>query len=210
MGLKVVRLVLNGISISYSETRKPRPCPRCAYCGEGDYWNVVWPAGIGLCRYVTDRFDRSTVRRWKVVDLGCGTGIGGLCLGMMGAHVTFVDHIPNALDVVEKNCRRNGINVFRTLCCCWRNPATLRRMGRYDVVLGGDILYSANDARWVAAFVETALKPRGTAVFSDPGRNGCDIFSRRLARSGFQTTVKSVGASRAHTQRMRIVIVKRY
>ncbi len=200
MGSKIRRLVSNGIAIRYAEARKSR-CV-CEYCGDGGYWNVVWAGGKALYQYVTNELSQHRVWGSRVVDLGCGTGIAGLGLAKMGAYVTFVDHIPHALRQVQKHCKLNGVKGYRIRCLCWRDPAAWKKIGQYDLVLGADITYSFDDLKWLENVLKLSLKPRGIAIFSDPGRSGFDAFLGRITRSGFDVTLKWIDA-------VRILVAKR-
>src|SRR6266849_4981007 len=42
------------------------------------YWRRVWPAGLGLAAYITDRFGADGLRDRQVLDLGCGVGLIGI------------------------------------------------------------------------------------------------------------------------------------
>ena len=72
------------------------------------YWRRVWPAGVGLAAYITDRFGADGLRGRQVLDLGCGVGLIGIVCGRLGASVTFLDREAAALAAVRRNCRRNG------------------------------------------------------------------------------------------------------
>jgi len=205
---RIRRIVVNGMSVRYAEARKPKCATRCNYCGEGDYWNRVWPSGITLCKFLATRLGQSS-RKWSdVVDVGCGTGIAALALARLGANVTFVDHIPQALNIVEKNCLLNGIRTFRTVCACWRDPGTRKSIGRFDMVIGADILYDPRDVRLVGGLMRNILKPGGFGILADPGHVSSDKILRELRRSVLNVDLRWISVSGRGPDEIRLIFVK--
>ena len=48
--------VTDTISVELVEICNWRPdFPACEYCGDNEYWNIVWPTGLALARYLAER-----------------------------------------------------------------------------------------------------------------------------------------------------------
>eukprot|EP00977_Amphora_coffeiformis_P013137 scaffold3400_cov169-Amphora_coffeaeformis.AAC.1 len=120
----------------------------------------------------------TTTTTVRILELGSGTGLGGLALlrhvpqntidEQPPCHVTLTDADPEALDLCRRNAILNGVKACTTVRpLTWGTsiddvPIELR--GTMDVVLAADILY---DIRMVPAIRQTALtccKPH-TGVF---------------------------------------------
>ena len=166
-------------------SRRPTTA-KCAYCGEGEYWNEMWPSGLALSKFLVKRFPEDRLRGLKVLVVGCGVGLEGLVLGRKGCTVSLLDHVPEALQIVQQNASLNSIDSIRTICCCWHDPDQVKRIGEYDVLIGADVIYEENKMHFIGAIIRHALKKNGMAIFADPVRSGVMAFFRHLSRSGFQ------------------------
>ena len=127
------------------------------------YWAVLWRSGVALARELAD----AQLRRRRVVELGCGLGLPSLVAARAGADVLATDEDPEALELLERNARENGVTVT-TARADWRDPGDLIARGPFDVALAADVLYEREAG---AALV--ALLPRlaGEVWLADPGRD---------------------------------------
>ena len=103
-----------------------------------------------------------------MLDLGCGLGPCGLAAGCRGARVTFLDWEPRALELVAASAGDNGWRdgTFDLVVGDWRRPPL---MGKFDLILGADVLYERRNGPTVAAFITDHLQPDGEAWIADPG-----------------------------------------
>ncbi len=126
------------------------------------YWAELWPSGVALARFVA----RLHLRGLRVLELGCGLGLPSLAAARRGADVLATDWAAEALTLLRRNARRNGVLV-RTARVRWSEPARLLRAAPWDLVLGADLLYEARNVEQLAA-----LLPRlgGEVLLADPGR----------------------------------------
>jgi len=204
--------VTDGLSIQVVEITKRRLAgfARCSYCGEGDYWNESWPAGLALSKYLATRFPRERLNGCRALVVGCGVGLEGLVLARLGATVSFLDHVTHALQLVHKNCLLNDIGSFETVRCCWRDSEEVRKLRKYDLLVGSDVLYNRADMIWIKHLLTTSLDKSGIALFADPVRSHVMAFFRLLVKSDFRVKWNWVDASRgSKKQRIRIYWVER-
>lgn len=160
---------------------------RCERCGEGEFWNVVWPSGLVLARYLARRVLISRVKGIRVLALGCGVGLEGLVLAKLGAVVCFLDHISEALELVERNARLNGVGPVETVVCCFREATRSLKRRKFDLVVGSDVLYVPRERMWIERLLRGVMKRNGIGIFSDPNRKtGVVGFFRILSRTGFR------------------------
>lgn len=131
------------------------------------YYGVVWPAGASL---VNKMLGGPALKGQSILDLGCGLGECGFAAAALGAKVTFFDWEPRAIELVKASATRQEVpaNRFTFIVGDWRQPPP--RMGTFDLILGGDLLYEQGGSDAVAAFLAKHLKTGGEAWMTDPGR----------------------------------------
>lgn len=190
-------IITNDLSIQLIEIPNTENYPKCNYCGKGYHWNKsytrksyhwnkIWPPSLALSRYLAEEFSLDLLKGCRALVIGCGMGLEGMVLSKLGVSVTFLDHIQDALHAVSQNCLLNEIESFQTICCCWQDSNNVQSIGKYDLVIGSDILYYSDGWIWIKSLLENTLKTKGLALFSDAMRsNEMDFFSD-LAKTGFQ------------------------
>jgi predicted nicotinamide N-methyase len=107
-----------------------------------------------------------------VVELGCGLAVPSLAAARAGAVVLATDACPEALELVARNARANGVRV-ETATVDWGEPDELISRAPFDLVLGADVLYErASVARLLSLLPRLASE----AWLADPGRPAADAF----------------------------------
>jgi predicted nicotinamide N-methyase len=132
------------------------------------YWAVLWRSGVALARELAvARLDGM-----RVVELGCGLAVPSLVAARGGARVLATDGDPDALGLVARNARENGLHVD-TAHVEWDAAAELTQGGPFDLVLAADVLYERSSVG-----VLLSLLPRlGREVWlADPGRPAAAAF----------------------------------
>jgi predicted nicotinamide N-methyase len=140
--------------------------------GEGEYrseqpppfWAFAWAGGQALARYVLEHPDLVAGRR--VLDLASGSGLVAIAAAKAGAaSVRAVDIDPLAIAAIELNAAANGVTVITEL-----GDILDADRGDADVVLAGDVFYSAAMATRVYAFLRRAVRDGARALVGDPDR----------------------------------------
>ena len=129
------------------------------------YGVALWPAAIALAHEVAARADAFRGRR--VLELGAGTGLPGLVAAALGGRVVQTDRDELALGVCRRNGERNGARSIEYRLVDW---ADWGDAGRYDWILGADILYGESTHPHLRRIFETNLAPGGRVLLSDPFR----------------------------------------
>ncbi len=105
-----------------------------------------------------------SLRRLKVVDYGCGSGILGIAALVLGAaDVLAVDNDPQALAASRENAQRNGIAPSALIVSLPERVDAAAHGGTADLVIANILagpLIDLSDA------LLTLLKPRGTLLLS--------------------------------------------
>jgi predicted nicotinamide N-methyase len=105
------------------------------------YWAELWPAGLALAHALPERLDGV-----RVVELGCGLGVPSLVAARRGADVVATDWAADAIELLHRNAKRNGVAV-RTKLWDWREPWA----EQFDLALAADVLYEQRNIEPVAA-----------------------------------------------------------
>jgi predicted nicotinamide N-methyase len=165
--------------------------------GDADpFWSAIWPSSIALARFMLRQ--PHLVRGKRVIDIGCGLGLGGIGAVLAGAaSVQLADREPLALHCALQSAEDNGLFPLPLGAAAERSveqQAQLQRLlgpaaaslgtvtatlldwhnvpasmdASFDVALCADVLYDKAAAEPVAALVHRLLKPGGTLVLADP------------------------------------------
>ena len=108
----------------------------------------------------------------SVLDLGCGMGLTGAVAAALGARVLFADLEPEALLFARLNAIAYEARI-RTRRLNWQ---TARLTERFDLIIGADILYDKTQWPFLEPFWRGHLKPGGTILLGEPGRQTGDLF----------------------------------
>jgi predicted nicotinamide N-methyase len=129
------------------------------------YGVVLWPAAIALAHEVAARADG--LRGRTVLELGAGTGLPGIVAASLGARVVQTDRQALAMSVCRRNGERNGVGAIEHRLVDWTQWAD---EGRYDWIIGSDILYGESLHPHLRRIFASNLAPGGRILISDPFR----------------------------------------
>jgi predicted nicotinamide N-methyase len=146
------------------------------------YFAMVWASAEALVEMV---LAGPSLDGLQVLDLGCGLGPCGFAATRRGAHVTFFDWEPLALEIVAASVQRQPqpASTFTCVVVDWRQPPPF---GPFDRILGADVLYERRNAPAVAAFLARHLKPGAEAWIADPGRPQAGPFPALAKAEGLE------------------------
>ncbi|HOP74468.1 MAG TPA: methyltransferase domain-containing protein [Bacillota bacterium] len=131
------------------------------------FWAELWPASIGLVRFILGHAD--DFRETRCLELGAGVGLAGIAAKKAGALVLQSDYMRPALEFCRLNCNVNAVNASEFLLADWRSfPESV---GVFDRIIGSDILYEKTLHSALAAIFRKHLKPGGKIILADPGRD---------------------------------------
>lgn len=139
----------------------------------------VWPAG----RLLAEAMATHEVAGKRILELGCGLGLASLVLRRRGADVVASDYHPLAETFLAYNAALNELPAvpYRTLR--WDTPN--ESLGRFDLIIGSDILYERDHAERLSALLPRHARRACEVLITDPGRGNSAPFTRALAAQGF-------------------------
>ena len=142
----------------------------------------IWPAGVVLA----DAASMLPVEGRRILEFGCGLALSSLVLQRRGADITASDHHPLVADFLRHNAALNGLPGIPYRDAPWieENPG----LGRFDLLLGGDVLYERDHVPLLAGFLQRHAAPVAEILITDPGRGHANALGRALASQGFSVT----------------------
>ncbi|WP_341888494.1 methyltransferase domain-containing protein [Variovorax sp. YR752] len=166
-------------------------------------FGCLWPAALHLAAQMARR---PLVAQERILEVGCGLALASLVAHRRGADVTASDCHPLAAGFLLENVRLNGLPPLTYRHGDWaaaplgppvQGEAIVE--GRFDLIIGSDVLYERDDLGQLAAFVERHAQPAAEVLIVDPNRGNRAAFHRRMATAGFVMTesLLGAGASRA-------------
>lgn len=128
------------------------------------YWAYSWAGGTLLARHILAH--RDIVRNRRILDLGAGSGIVGIAARKCEASRVIAAEIDaNAIAVIALNAEANGVTVEVTSADVLAgDPPDV------DIILAGDVFYSAQLAQRVLQFLTASRKAGIEVLIGDPGR----------------------------------------
>ena len=143
-------------------------------------FGVLWESGEVLADSVKD-LDVTSLR---FLEVGCGIGLASLLLNLRQADITASDHHPRADEFLQHNAELNNslpIPFFRSN---WSTDASTN--GRFDLIIGSDLLYEPNHAELLSAFINQHAQPIAKVIIVDPRRGNGPSFCKRMLGHGFE------------------------
>lgn len=149
------------------------------------YWSVLWRSGVAVAR----ELDREDLAGKRMVELGCGLAVPSIAAARAGAEVIATDGDIDALGLVERNARENGVEL-ETAAVDWADPDELVDRGPFDLVVASDVLY---ERPGVAMLLNLLPRLAPVAWVADPGRPAAEaFFEQATKRWQIETRVRGV------------------
>lgn len=152
------------------------------------YFGILWPASEALSQYLVSH--PLLVQKKKVLELGCGLGLPSLVAANLEAEILATDYHPDVETYFHRNCRHSNLPKIPYQRFNWRD--SIEEIGKFDVVMGSDILYESKHPKEVASGLIRFLKTDGIILLADPGRNYLNVFLQAMEEAGFGFESESI------------------
>jgi predicted nicotinamide N-methyase len=156
-------------------------------------FGVLWPSGLQLAAYMASRPLKAGER---ILEVGCGLALASLVCHRRGIDITASDAHPLARGFLNDNVLLNALPPLAYQHGNWADAADPAAdapgaqagpgvQGRFDVIMGSDVLYERDDHGHLAGFVERHAMPDAEVLIVDPDRGNRPAFTRRMHALGF-------------------------
>jgi len=143
-------------------------------------FGVVWDSSQVLARLMVD-FD---IAGKRILEVGCGMALSSLLLNRRGGDITATDYHPEAGSFLNANTLLNEDRQIPFFRADWDAPEITH--GKFDLIIGSDVLYERHKLAALARFVQGHAKPNCEVVVVDPGRKQQGPFNQHMSDYGFQ------------------------
>jgi predicted nicotinamide N-methyase len=137
------------------------------------FWARPWRSGTALAAALAAEPPPAGAR---VLELGCGLAAPSIVAARAGASVLATDGATDAVAFAAHSLALNQ-TVGEVAHAAWADHGDeLVERGPFDLVLGGDVLYTPANAELLAELLPRLLAPWGEARLADPGRANARVF----------------------------------
>lgn len=147
-------------------------------------FGIVWASGEILAHLMLDY----EIEGRRVLEVGCGLALASLILNRRSADITATDFHPEAANFLHENVKLNTGKTIPFIRTSWIDESSA--LGKYDLIIGSDILYERRLVHPLADFIDQHANPTCEVIIIDPGRGNHAHFSKKMVTLGY-----------AHTQR---------
>jgi len=155
-------------------------------------FGLLWPSAAQLAARLARRLVRPGER---ILEIGCGLALASLVGHRRGADITASDCHPLAESFLRENLRLNNLPPMEYRHGPWHDASArpdragastrLEVQGRYDLIIGSDLLYDRDAGAPLAAFIARHTAAAGEVWIVDPDRGNRPAFNRYMAAQGF-------------------------
>jgi len=142
-------------------------------------FGLIWASG----RELADLMLTQQIAGKRVLEVGCGVGLASLVLNHRLADITATDIHPQAAGFMQENTRINQDRPIPFFRNDWTEAAA--ELGRFDLIIGSDLLYERSHVVPLAAFIDQHANPECEIILVDPGRGHHANFSKRMVSLGY-------------------------
>jgi len=156
-------------------------------------YGVIWASSKVLAHLMSD-YDISNK---SILEVGCGVGLASLVLNHRNADITATDYHPEAQSLLSSNSGLNGDRSIPFERIGWSDAGSM--LGKFDLIIGSDLLYEPGNAEMLSAFIDQHVKPHCEVIIIDPGRSHRARFSQRMVALGYSHSRSQPVKNSEHT-----------
>ncbi len=155
-------------------------------------FGLLWPSGAQLAARMALR---PVLAGERILELGCGLALPSLVCHRRGADITASDCHPLTQGFLQANLGLNHLLPMKYRHGHWSKPGSLKQddgapaidmvRGRFDLIIGSDLLYDPDASVALAGFIGRHAKRCAEVWIVDPDRGNRAAFNRHMLAQGF-------------------------
>lgn len=144
----------------------------------------IWPSARVLA-LAMHSFDLTGKR---ILEIGAGLALASLVVHSREGDMTVSDWHPLSQTFLNENLTLNALGPLKYQAGNWagNNP----ELGRFDLIIGSDVLYERQQPGQLAAFIDRHAEPSAQIIIVDPDRGNRVDFCREMSGLGFDFTTR--------------------
>jgi predicted nicotinamide N-methyase len=143
-------------------------------------FGILWPSGQVLANYIF----KSDTNYKRILEVGCGIGLSSLLLNHLDKNITATDYHPQVENFLLKNTQLNSDKKIPFYRLNWEDAA-LKSLGKFDMIIGSDLLYEPNHYILLSNFINTYANDKCEIILVDPNRGNHSKFKKTMISFGF-------------------------
>ena len=149
-------------------------------------FGLVWPSALVLAAHMQS----VPLGARRVLEVGCGLALASLVVHRRDGLVTASDRHPLAEVFLRENLRLNDMAPLRYRHGDWAAPNP--ELGRFDLIVGSDVLYERDHPALLCGFIERHAQARAEVIVVDPDRGNRAAFNHGMTGLGFTRSERRV------------------
>jgi 2-polyprenyl-3-methyl-5-hydroxy-6-metoxy-1,4-benzoquinol methylase len=126
----------------------------------------------------------------RLLEIGCGLGLVGMVAASFGHKVVMTEHNPDAIEFARANAEMNHCADLEIMDLDWNSPALY---GRFDAIVGSEVVYHETDFEPLRNLFERLLKPGGEVILCEGfRRTSLDFFKEMQRHFDLRAQQKSI------------------
>ena len=156
-------------------------------------FGLLWPSGAQLAARMARR---PVLAGERILELGCGLALPSLVGHRRGADITASDCHPLTQRFLQANLGLNQLLPMKYRHGHWSKPGSLQQAdgapaidmvrGRFDLIIGSDLLYDPDASVALAGFIGRHAQLSAEVWIVDPDRGNRAAFNRLMRAQGFE------------------------
>ena len=139
-------------------------------------WAKSWEASWVLADYLAGLPPEPGNR---FLEIGCGLGLVGVVAASFGHKVVMTEHNPDAIEFARVNAEMNHCADLEIIDLDWNSPSLY---GRFDCIVGSEVVYHEKDFEPLRNLFERLLKPGGEVILCEGFRKTSLDFFKEMQR----------------------------
>ena len=142
-------------------------------------FGIIWDSSKVLANLMFDY----KIKNKRILEIGCGMALSSLMLNQRNADITATDYHPEVESFLISNVMLNEGKEIPFIRTGWDDEDS--GLGKFDVIIGSDLLYESEHVDLLSNFIHNHTKPRCEIIIVDPGRGNHARFSKKMVKLGY-------------------------